>query len=34
MECRHHGTVRLVTFEGQENTVCVDCGVEVYDRRQ
>jgi len=30
--CQHHGVVRLMTFEGHENTVCVDCGVEVHDR--
>jgi len=29
-ECEHEGCVRLVTFEGEENTVCCDCGVELH----
>ena len=32
-QCPHEGTVRLMTFEGDENTVCCDCGVELHDRR-
>jgi hypothetical protein len=33
MSCTHEGTMRLVTFEGDDNVVCCDCGVELHDRR-
>jgi len=31
-ECRHDGCVRLMTFEGDENLVCCDCGVELHGK--
>ena len=31
--CKHHARARMVTFEGTEHDVCLDCGLEVVGDR-